>query len=252
MSIEEVINKYGTYIYNYALKLSCHPMDAEDISQETFIQAWKNLKGLQSEAALKQWLAKICFHQFLMKLRKSGRRPEELYEDYDQLELEGRILPDNMPGPEDEIIVEEEIRELQNGCFIAMVRKLTLNQRIMFSLVDMYGMKLEEAAQLLGTSSGAAKGLLYRARMNIDSFFADHCNIINNKNSCSCRAWIEFSQSRDNLQQQTRQLMESLDYREKDYKFRPEVRSKLRFLYANMPDKKPSDDWYQRIFHVIQ
>jgi RNA polymerase sigma factor (sigma-70 family) len=252
MSIENLVQEFGAYIYNYALKLSCHPVDAEDIAQETFIQAWKGLDGLQSELAVKKWLAKICYNQFLMKIRSTGRRNEELIEEYDLLEQEGRILIDRFQNPEDEVIVAEEIQALQNGCFLAMVRKLTLNQRIVFSLVDMYGMKVEDAAIVLETSILAAKGLLYRARMNIDSFFADHCNIIDSKNTCSCKAWIEFSQNRDKLQQQTKNLINSLDYREKNYEFRAEVRDKIKTLYSAMPDRKPTEEWYQSVFEALK
>lgn len=224
MRIEDLVQEYGGYIYNYALKLSCHPADAEDIAQETFIKAWKGLGSLQSEGAVKKWLARICYNEFLMKLRQTGRKKEELTGEYELLELEGRLLVESSPSPEDEVVVAEEVRELQNGCFLAMVRKLTLNQRIVFSLVDMYGMRIEDVALLLDTSVLAAKGLLYRARMNIDSFFADHCNLIYNNNPCSCLAWMEFYQNRDKLQQQTKQLIDALDYREKDYRFRADGR----------------------------
>lgn len=252
MRIEQIMKDYGAYIYNYALKLTCHPVDAEDLAQETFIQAWKNLADLKEEKAMKSWLTKICYNRFLMNIRQKGIRKEELTEDFTLLEQEGRILSEKFPEPEAEVMVEEEIRELQNGCFYAMVRKLTLHQRIVFSLVDMYGMKIEDAAQLLDTSVPAAKGLLYRARMNIDSFFADHCSIINMKNPCSCKAWIMFWKNRDNLQQQTKKLVTILDYREKDYKFNQEVRNKIKFLYTHMPERKPDEEWYKRVLAVLQ
>lgn len=252
MEIEQLIRNYGANLYNYALRLSCHPKDAEDLVQETFINAWRHLEELREEKAAKQWLCKICYHQFLMKLRHTGRYQEELREEFELLELEGIAFRETFPGPEDEVLVEEEIKELQNGCFLAMVRKLTLNQRIVFSLVDMYGMKIEDVAQLLETSVSAAKGLQHRARMNIDSFFAGHCNLLDMNNPCSCKAWITFAQNRDNLQKQTKKLIETLDYREKNYQFRPEVRNKVKYLYATMPDKKPGEEWYQNILLALK
>lgn len=252
MEIEQLIREHGTSVYHYALKLSCHPKDAEDLLQETFLQAWRHLGELRDEKAVKQWLNSICYHQFLMKIRKTGRYQEELVEEFEQLEQEGAVLREVFPGPEDEILVEEEVKELQNGCFLAMVRKLTLNQRIMFSLVDMYGMSIQDAALLLDTSVSAAKGLLYRARMNIDSFFSGHCNLLNVQNPCSCKAWNEFAKNRDKLQTRTKELLETLDYREKNYRFNPEVCRKIQYLYANMPEKKPDDGWYQRVIDIIK
>lgn len=252
MEIEEMVNTYGKYIYNYALRLTCHPMDAEDISQETFLKAWQKKDQLKSVDALQKWLQTICYHQFLMKIRKKENKIELPDEDFDTLEKEGKLLVQVHPGPEDEIMVEESIRELQNGCFLAMVRKLTLNQRIAFSLSDMYGMKLEEIAEILDSSVPAAKGLLYRARMNIDSFFADHCSVINSNNPCSCKAWLEFSQNREQLQQKTKQLLETLDYAEKGYRFDEAVRKKIQLLYINMPEKQPSEAWYQSVIHSLK
>ncbi len=252
MRIEELVHEYGAYIYNYALKLSCHPTDAEDIAQETFIQAWKKLESLQSEEAVKKWLKSICYHQFLMRIRKMGRHLEELVDEYELLEQEASLSKEIFPSPELEVVVAEEVRELQNGCFLAMVRKLTLNQRITFSLVDMYGMKIDDVAAILDTSVSAAKGLLYRARMNLDSFFSDHCEFIRKDNPCSCKAWIDFFQNRDKLQQQTKKLTEAIDYREKNYLYNGEVRNRVRYLYLNMPDKKPGDDWYKRVIMALE
>ncbi len=103
--------------------------------------------------------------------RKNKNYTELLYDDINILEKEGNLLKYNPPQPEDEVIVEEAIRELQNGCFLAMVRYLTLHQRIAFSLIDMFGLSLDEVSSLIGISKSATKGLLYRAHMNLDSFF---------------------------------------------------------------------------------
>jgi len=251
IKIDQIIQDYGRYIYNYALKLTCHPTDAEDLAQETFIKAWKNLDGLKSELAIKKWLSTICYNQFLMKIRQKSSRIDELLEELQMLEQEGMMLNDSFPNPEDEVMVEDEIKEMQNGCFLAMVRKLTLNQRIVFSLVDMYGMRVEDVAQILGTSVLATKGLLFRARMNIDSFFADHCNILNINNPCSCKAWITFSMNRNSLQNKTKEIIDTLNYKEKNYRFNLEVRNKLKYLYANMPDKKPSAEWYLKVIESL-
>lgn len=250
MDILEIYTSHYQYIYNYALRLSCHPEDACDITQDTFLIALKKLDTLKHDEAIKGWLRTICFNQFIDQKRKNKYLVE--VDDWEQLENEGRLLKSVEAQPEVEVIVSEEIRDLQNGCFLAMVRKLTLNQRITFSLVDMYGMKIEDVSNLLQISHSAAKGLLYRARMNIDSFFADHCDLIHEKNPCSCKAWIEFSSQRSDLQNSTKKLIEKLDFSEKGYIFNSTVREKVYYLYRNMPDKKPSDQWYKKIFNILE
>lgn len=251
MKISEVYENYYKYIFNYALKLTCHPDDALDLTQDTFLRAMEKLDTLKNEQALAEWLRTICFHEFVNKAKKEPKKYLIEEDDWDRLEQEGYLLTDVSLQPEDEIIVEEEIRNLQNGCFLAMVRKLTLNQRITFSLVDMYGLPIEYVAKLLNISTGAAKGLLYRARMNIDSFFGDHCSIIYEKNPCSCKAWIEFSASRSNLQRQAHKLLEKLDYKQTGYVYNEHVRKKVQYLYHQMPEKKPPAEWYQSVLTIL-
>ena len=251
MDISVIYNNYYKYIYNYALKLTCHPDDALDITQDTFIKAWEKFNTLENENAISKWLRTICFHEFLTKARKENKHYIIEVDDWDKLEQEGTLLINVSLQPEDEIIVDEEIKDLQNGCFLAMVRRLSLNQRIVFSLVDMFGLNVEYVADVLGVSKGAAKGLLYRARMNIDSFFADHCNIIYEKNPCSCRAWIDFSSNRSKLQKEARHIANKLNFEEKKYVYNEEVRKKLLYLYSNMPQQKPSEEWYQKVLKII-
>lgn len=71
--IENIIESYGQYVYNLALKLSANPEYADDLTQETFIKAWLHIKELRSPEAIKKWLRIICINEFRMSLRKQQR-----------------------------------------------------------------------------------------------------------------------------------------------------------------------------------
>lgn len=254
MDIETLIINYGSYIYNFALRLCCHPITAEDLAQETFIQAWSNLSSLQEPSAVKSWLRKICLNQFLMRQRKNR---EEIFLNVDLLDaLEGdaSLFQSTLSTPEEEILVAESIRSLQNGCFLSMARKLTLHQRLAFSMIDMFGLSLSETAELIGVSEKATKGLLYRARMNLDAFFHNHCNLLDVKNPCSCSAWIEFSKTRASHQRTIQHFkpVKQLDYTQDGYIFTPEIRAKIHYLYSHMPDKQPPESWFEAIIALLQ
>lgn len=251
LDITQIYENYYVYIYNYALKLTCHPEDALDITQETFIKAWRKLDTLKDEKALAKWLRTICYHEFLMKIRDTKPFIALEGEELLKLESDGELLASGYPLPEEEVIVAEEVKNLQNGCFLAMVRRLTLNQRIVFSLVDMFGLDVSYVADLLSVSNKAAKGLLYRARMNLDSFFANHCNLLDEKNPCSCEAWLKFSKNRSDMQKRAKQLINHLDYKENGYQYKEKVRQKIAYLYRNMPQKKPSNEWYETVLKII-
>lgn len=109
----------------------------------------------------------------------------------------------------------------------------------------MFGLSIQEVADILEITPKAVKGLLYRARMNIDSFFQSHCYFLNTENPCRCKAWVEFFQNRNELQSFMQDKI--IDYTEKGYEFDLEVRKKLSLYYQQIPDQMPRKEWYQRV-----
>ena len=244
MDIEQIIGEHGTYIYNFALKLSANPKDAEDLAQETFIKAWKHLEDLKNPNAMKKWLRIICLNEFRMKLKRENRLKVDYKENLEELEKDGAYLVTPTPSVIDEIIVSEEVAKLRDGCFLAMTRKLTINQRLAFSLVDLFGLSMEEAAELLGVTPKAVKGLLYRARMSLEAFFQKHCSILDVENPCQCTAWMEFMSSRQKLQERLKNTLAVLDYRNSNYIYDPKTREKRLYYYSNMPQQRPDEQWF--------
>ena len=110
MDIIKVYNDYYKYIYNYALKLSCHPDDALDITQETFLTALNKIDTLKNKEAVCGWLRRICFNKFVDETRKNKYLIE--IEDITSLESDGLLLSSQEAHPETEVIVSEEIKNL--------------------------------------------------------------------------------------------------------------------------------------------
>lgn len=247
--------KQWDYIYNVAFKLTVNQHEAEDLAQDTLVTSWEKIDQLNNVKFIKSWLRKICINKFLMKKRSEKGYKELSYDQLTELENEASAyqFKSNDPLPEDEIIVDESIREMRNGCFFAMTRKLTLNQRMAFSLTDMFGMEIDEVADIIGLSRSAAKSLLHRARLNIDSFFASKCNLIKVDNPCSCKKYIEFSKMKENRKVEVRKRINSFKFGEKpdNYKLDDKVRNKVKSVYINMPGKIPSNKWYESVIKEI-
>lgn len=53
------------------------------------------------------------------------------------------------------------------------------------------------------------------------------------------------------MQKRAKGLVNQLDYKEKNYTYREEVRKKLKYLYGNMPQQKPPEEWYQKVLKII-
>ncbi len=245
------LESYIPFLYAISFKLTQDRHQSEDLVQETMLRAWKHWDTLNIAQARKAWLRKICTNCFLMEKRKSGGYDPLSLDALTELEQEGEPLQlsDPCPLPEEEVLVEETIREMRDGCFLAMTRKLTINQRMAFSLIDMFGMEITEAADLLEVSVPAAKALLHRARMNLDSFFSQRCNLIRIENPCSCESYLNFQNERTELQVEIRSRIQSFRFGDQaeGYVFNPDVRRKVRGIYARMPDRKPDSTWFESI-----
>ena len=245
------LKAHGSYVYNLALRLTCHPQDAEDLAQETWLKAWEHITELKEPGSVRYWLRTICINCFRMKCRKEGRLKLEFSDDLEALERDGTLLTEVLPSPAAELEASEEVKKLRDGCFLAMARKLTLEQRIVFSLVDMFGLSAAEAALSLEITPQAAKGLLYRARMNLDSFLKGHCSFLDIENPCRCQAWIRFMEDRNHIQKQLKQQFAPLEFREKGYIFDPDTRSRLLHFYRSMPDKRPPQEWFDNVITLF-
>ena len=242
LGTEEWIEQYGRFVYGLAFRLTTDVQEAEDLSQETLLKAWLHCPELKNPAAVKSWLRTICVNEFRMKIRKQASTPLSFTDDMEALEREGSLLTESIPSPVEEVIVSEEVERLRDGCFLAMAGKLPLNQRAAFSLVDMFGLSIPETAEILDVTPKAVKGLLYRARLSLESFFRDHCGILDEKNPCRCSAWIEFSNNRNALQRETRTRITVLDYRGTGYQPNEETRRQILHYYRNIPDRVPPQD----------
>ena len=249
-TVEEIITQYGTYVYNLALRLSAHPELADDLTQNTFIKAWEHIHEVKNSTAIKQWLRTICINEFRMSHRKN--KHFHLIESPEELEKDGNLLVTPQPLPQEELMVSEEVKKLRDGCFLAMTRKLSINQRIAFSLVDMFGLSINEVAEILALSPKAIKGLLYRARRNLESFFQGHCSLLDIDNPCQCSAWTEFVKDRNTLQAEMRERISVLYYKENGYVYNAEAEQKILSYYHNLPEQRPNQEWFDKVISLVE
>jgi RNA polymerase sigma-70 factor, ECF subfamily len=150
-------NTYSRFVYNRCLQLARSSWTAEDLSQDVFLQVWKNLAGFRGASTLKTWLYRIATNTALQYMRKLRSRPAL---DYSALPANGddsieKNLASADPSPDDSLLLLE------------LLPMLTPAQRDAMILHDVKGYKHHEISKILHISSGTSKSNLSRGRSQI-------------------------------------------------------------------------------------
>jgi RNA polymerase sigma-70 factor (ECF subfamily) len=159
-----LVEAYSGNIYSLALRIVNQPQDAEDVLQETFLKAYRHLKGFDGRSRLSTWLYRIATNEALMVLR---RHKPDVFSVDEPIETEdGEQEPVQIIDwcclPESELMSKEAKIYLNKA-----VERLPHNLRVVFLLRDIEGLSTQETAEVLGLSETAVKTRLSRARMRL-------------------------------------------------------------------------------------
>ncbi|WP_286033572.1 RNA polymerase sigma factor [Fusobacterium necrogenes] len=142
MDFDEIFEEYFDRIYYKVLGVVKNPEDAEDISQEVFMSVYRNLKSFRSESNIYTWIYKIAINKIYDFFRK---RKIELDINEEILMLEDNT---NIDTP---IFLEERLK------------LISLKEREIVILKDIYGYKLKEIAKMKGINISTIKSIYYKA-----------------------------------------------------------------------------------------
>lgn len=76
-----IVRRHQAPVRAFALRLACDPGRADDVSQQAFVLAWKNLASFRGDGALRSWLFKLAYRAFLTDARRAHRRSERSDDD---------------------------------------------------------------------------------------------------------------------------------------------------------------------------
>lgn len=163
-AFEELILPFETAIFNFGLRMCGNREDAQDILQETFINAMRYLKGFRGEAKLRNWLFRIASSVCQKKHRRSKFAPERelsLTQFYD--DGEG---PEELDVADERLLPDDELLDSELGERLsAAIKGLPKKYRVVLLLRDIEGLSAKEVAEILDMSVPAVKSRLHRARL---------------------------------------------------------------------------------------
>jgi len=163
-AFEKLIKLYDRKVFRIAQNITHHAEDAEDVVQEAFLKAYKNLDRFEGNSKFYTWLVRIAVNEALMKLRK--RKSDKTVSMDEDVETEDGTMPreiaDWAPTPEQNYS-QTELREILSKT----IQGLPVGFRTVFVLRDVEQLSTEETAEALGLSVPAVKSRLLRARLQL-------------------------------------------------------------------------------------
>lgn len=157
----QIVQRYQQRLYVSVVRLVSSTEDALDITQETFLQAYRKLDSFRGEAALYSWLFRIAYNTAMSKGRKKSHPTFSI----DRVREEsGQELTDEDPNlpPSHRMELTEEQELLW-----AAIESLSAEFRQVIVLKEMEGLSYDEIAQIANCPVGTVRSRLHRARMEL-------------------------------------------------------------------------------------
>lgn len=160
-AFEKLILEYQGIIYNTAFKICSNTEDAYDITQETLLKIYKNIKYFEGKSKFTTWIYRIVTNTALDYIKK--HRKANVYSLNAEMGEDGDSyidsIKDNAPTPQ-ELVESAETQKLVQQA----LDKLNPNHKAVLVLRDINGLSYEEIAKVLMCNEGTVKSRINRAR----------------------------------------------------------------------------------------
>ncbi len=158
-AFREIVERYKKKIYYLSLDLTGNHHDAEDLSQEVFIKAYRSLKNFRGEAKFNSWLYRIAVNTCISQRRKKSVAAMTLQEDFED-DSSPQYFSESESSHNPERSAEAGLMQqhINNA-----LQRLTPKERSVFVLRHYNDLPLKEIAQVLKVTEGTVKSMLFRA-----------------------------------------------------------------------------------------
>lgn len=160
-AFNEVIRTYSSPLYHQIRRMVVSHDDANDLLQNTFLNAWTSLDNFRGDAKLSTWLYKIAVNESLSFLERERKRLNISIDDQETSLINSIESDEFIDG--DSLV--QELRKV--------VASLPEKQRLVFNMKYYDNMKYEQISEILGTSVGALKASYHLAVKKIEQHFSE-------------------------------------------------------------------------------
>ena len=169
-AFKQLVDECEDMVYNTALGIVQNEDDADDLTQDVFVQAYQSISSFKGDSKISTWLYRITVNRALDHEKKKKRRKRLGFMGFlsGNREHEVETVPEfDHPG----VLLEK--KESAADLFNAL-KQLPDNQRIAFTLHKLEGQANREIAEIMGVSLQAVESLMARAKRNLESILKKH------------------------------------------------------------------------------
>jgi RNA polymerase sigma-70 factor (ECF subfamily) len=170
LAFKSLVTTYQDMVYNTALGIVQNSEDAEDVTQEVFIQVYRSIDQFKGDARLSTWMYRITTTKALDHIRSRRRKKRFAFIT-------------SLFGPNDELVHDPVDfqhpgvaldRKEQAALLFRMIDQLPENQKVAFTLHKTEELSYQEIAEVMQLSVSAVESLLFRARQNLRKLLEKH------------------------------------------------------------------------------
>jgi len=163
-AFEQLVTQYSNKVLNTCYRFLLDKQDAEDVSQEIFIEIFQSIKTFKGDAKLSTWIYRITVTKCLDELKKRNRKKrissigKLIHIDEVANWLKGGSMPDI------KLHEDDKLREIAKA-----LNTLPDNQRVAFTLSKIDGYNNTEIADIMNTTNNAVESLISRAKQKVSA-----------------------------------------------------------------------------------
>jgi RNA polymerase sigma factor (sigma-70 family) len=170
-ALAEIYNQFSKMVFNVALSYCPTTEDAEEITQDVFVEVYRSMGSFKGEASVKTWIYRIAVNKSLDFLRYKNRKKRFAFISSLTRDESGRasIDPPDFNHPGIKLENKEKAQQLNRA-----LQQLPENQRTAFVLLKIEGLSQQETAEVMQTGVKAVESLYQRAKANLKKSLSDY------------------------------------------------------------------------------
>lgn len=221
--------RFRNELTSFVYRLVPNRQDSEDIVQDTYVKAFKNLDTFRGDSSFKTWVFTIALNRARDILKKRPRWTEDFQDicrsaTYASQEIQAEMADISMNSPHGRFVLREHI----DYCFTCIAKTLLLEEQVCLILKEIYQFKVQEIMRICDLSEGKVKHALASARKRLVHIFEQRCALVGKQGAChQCSELNGMFNPRQNFEEAAMKLKMVRERERADYDRLLELRLEL-------------------------